>query len=93
MLFRNRFFLTKSFADETRDIRQELEKGRYATTRARKRLLHNDQTRVPLGRNIANELEPSSVATLSGKQKLTITAVQNPFTCEDRFILFSQIQL
>ena len=32
ILFRNRFFLTKSFAEEKRGIRQELEKGRYATT-------------------------------------------------------------
>ena len=32
IFFRNRFFLTKSFAEETRDIGQELEKGRYATT-------------------------------------------------------------
>ena len=32
ILFRNRFFLTKSFAEETRDIGQELEKGHHATT-------------------------------------------------------------
>ena len=32
ILFQNRFFLTKSFAEETRVIRQELEKGRYAAT-------------------------------------------------------------
>ncbi|KAG5385530.1 hypothetical protein IGI04_037000 [Brassica rapa subsp. trilocularis] len=33
------------------------------------------------------------VNRLSGKQKLAITAVQNPFICEDRFIHFSQFQL
>ena len=32
ILFRNRFFFTKSFAEETRVIGQELEKGRYAAT-------------------------------------------------------------
>ena len=32
ILFQNRFFLTKSFAEKTRDIGQELEKGRYAAT-------------------------------------------------------------
>ena len=32
ILFQNRFFLTKVFAEETRDIRQELEKGRYTMT-------------------------------------------------------------
>ena len=32
LLFRNRFFLTKSFVEETRVIRQKLEKGRYAAT-------------------------------------------------------------
>ena len=32
ILFRNRFFFTKSFTEETRDIGQELEKCRYAMT-------------------------------------------------------------
>ncbi|KAF3531534.1 hypothetical protein DY000_02043153 [Brassica cretica] len=33
ILFRNRFFFTKSFAEETRIIGQELEKDRYAATK------------------------------------------------------------
>ena len=33
IIFQNRFFLTKIFAEETRDIGQEFEKGRYATTK------------------------------------------------------------
>ena len=32
ILFRNRFVLTKSFVEETREIGQELEKGRYTMT-------------------------------------------------------------
>ena len=32
ILFRNRLFLTKSFVEETRDIGQGLEKGRYVAT-------------------------------------------------------------
>ena len=33
ILFRNRFFFTKTFAEETRIIGQELEKDRYAATK------------------------------------------------------------
>ncbi|KAF3488882.1 hypothetical protein F2Q69_00053612 [Brassica cretica] len=47
-LFRNRFFFTRSFAEETRVIGQ----------RARKGSLRNDQTRAPLGRYVATEFEP-----------------------------------
>ncbi|KAF3532803.1 hypothetical protein DY000_02039426 [Brassica cretica] len=42
-------------ASDTRNTRHQ--------TRARKRSPRNDQTRVPLGRYVATELEPSPVAT------------------------------
>ncbi|KAF3532208.1 hypothetical protein DY000_02040064 [Brassica cretica] len=42
--FRNRFFFTKSFAEETR---------------ARKGSLRSDQTRAPLGRYVATEFKPN----------------------------------
>ncbi|KAF2560647.1 hypothetical protein F2Q70_00017279 [Brassica cretica] len=58
-LFRNRFFFTKSFAEETRVIGQELEKDRYAATKnvlrsvatqrpntCSARLLRSDRARV-----------------------------------------------
>ena len=41
ILFRNRFFFTKSFAEETRVIGQELEEGRYAAT---ERMFHSVAT-------------------------------------------------
>uniref|UniRef100_A0A0D3BRT3 Uncharacterized protein n=1 Tax=Brassica oleracea var. oleracea TaxID=109376 RepID=A0A0D3BRT3_BRAOL len=48
ILFRNRFFFTKSFAEETRVIGK----------RARKGSLRSDRTRVPLGRYVATEFKP-----------------------------------
>ncbi|KAF3554688.1 hypothetical protein F2Q69_00013409 [Brassica cretica] len=47
--FENRLFFTKSFAEETRVIGQELEKGS----------LRSDRTRAPLGRYVATKLERS----------------------------------
>ncbi|KAF3484551.1 hypothetical protein F2Q69_00053010 [Brassica cretica] len=66
ILFRNRFFLAKSFAEETRDIGQELEKGRYVATELEPspvatRSLCSDRARAKLGRYIANEPSETSI--------------------------------
>ena len=58
-LFRNRFFITKSFAEETRVIRQELEKDRYAATEH----VLATEFEPKLGRYVATEHPFRSVAT------------------------------
>ncbi|KAF2551465.1 hypothetical protein F2Q68_00036191 [Brassica cretica] len=55
ILFRKRFFLTKDFAEETRDIGQKLEKGRYAATERVLRLVATQRPNACSARSLRSD--------------------------------------